>query len=202
MRTVFVGIPGSAPQRLFAACRHGNAEMRPESIFNACLLYTSRRTLRCNPRGLRPPRLDRARRSDDARRARVRARRALPCRYPCCGRAASNRRRLSQMCIRDRYTAVSQSRALFTSLLRRRAFGALISTDFVAVRTSKNKISTFRKGKSRFFHLSRLTVSVADIAVPIEVIVPVSEEKRVHVFPNGVVIIISCLLYTSRIPCR
>lgn len=33
MRTVFVGIPGSAPQRLFAACRHGNAEMRPESIF-------------------------------------------------------------------------------------------------------------------------------------------------------------------------
>ena len=39
--------------------------------------------------------------------------------------------------------------------------------------------------------MSRLTVSVADIAVPIEVIVPVSEEKRVHVFPNGVVIIIS-----------
>lgn len=35
LRTVFVGIPGSAPQRLFAACRHGNAEMRPESIFNA-----------------------------------------------------------------------------------------------------------------------------------------------------------------------
>ncbi len=55
----------------------------------------------------------------------------------------------------------------------------------------KNKISTFLFGKSRFFHLSRLTVSVADIAVPIEVIVPVSEEKRVHVFPNGVVIIIS-----------
>ena len=39
--------------------------------------------------------------------------------------------------------------------------------------------------------MSRLTVSVADIAVPIEVIVPVSEEKRIHVFPNGVVVIVS-----------